>query len=516
MRWVSGEVRSFVTTAVIRRRRKSLDNAGSNRPQGVILIVADTLRRDHLNMYGYKRETAPFMTRLASDGALFKDAISQATWTKVSQPSIMTSLYPSAHGVKDFTDKLPASANTMAESFRDAGYATVSYSSVLFTGKFTNLHQGFEELHESTSVADPESSKTAREYVDRLSRWLEGHKNVPFFAFLHVFDPHDPYEPYPPYNGLYADLSKKEQHEEQLKKVTEVIKDPLMKNFGMPSRDELKQAGLDPDAYVKYDEDWYDGSIRALDAEVARLYERLRMLGLSDKTLIVFTSDHGEEFLDHGRMFHGQTAYAELDQVPLFFHLPGVVPSKVVVDQTVQSIDIMPTILALAGLREPGKLMGRSLVPLMSGRGAAEYRHLERKWRSVHASGDAGPPPAITEKQPTKSAGGPPPRDTGSVALIWNGWKLIQNYEHPAGMPEFELYKRAEDPLDHHNVADAHPEQVKADATDDRCLASTGESSGSSEGRRARESVQGRAAEAAGVGVCEVVEAQTSDKMQTD
>jgi arylsulfatase A-like enzyme len=275
-----------------------------------------------------------------------------------------------------------------------------------------------------------------------------------------VFDPHDPYEPHPPYNGLWADLNKKEEHEEQLKKVREVIKDPLMKNFGMPSRQELVQAGLNPDAFVKYDEDWYDGSIRALDAEMARLYERLRMLGLSERTLIVFTSDHGEEFLDHGRMFHGQTAYAELDQVPLFFHLPGVIPSKAVINQTVESIDIMPTILAIAGIPSPGKLMGRNLEPLMSG-GRATGTMTSNKASVVHASGDMEPRPAITEKEPTKQAGGPPPRDTGSVALIWNGWKLIQNYERPEGMPEFELYRRADDPLDHHNIADAHPDQVK-------------------------------------------------------
>jgi len=428
-------------------------------PQGVILIVADTLRRDHLNFYGYNRETAPFLARLAREGALFKDTVSQATWTKVSAPAIMTSLYPTAHGVKEFTDRLPAAANTIAEVFRNSGYATVSYSSVLFTGKFTNLHQGFEELHESNSVSDPESSKTAREYVDRLTRWLDVHKNVPFFAFLHVFDPHDPYEPYPPYNGLWADLGKKDEHLEHLKKVRKVIKDPLMKNFGMPNRQELTEAGINPDEYVRYDRDWYDGSIRALDAEIARLHERLRALGLSDKTLIVFTSDHGEEFLEHGNMFHGQSAYGELSQVPLFFHLPGLVPATVV-NETVESIDIMPTVLALAGLKEPGKLLGRSLVPAMSGRRQTDQMTTGSS-AVAHANNNNQPRPAVTEKAPTKMIGGPPPRESGSVAVIWNGWKLIHNFERPQGSPEFELYKRTEDPLDQHDLADANPDQVK-------------------------------------------------------
>jgi arylsulfatase A-like enzyme len=456
--WGSPVVRYRGSRPAVAQNARAGDQAKV--PQGVILIMADTLRRDHLNFYGYGRETAPFLTRLAEEGALFKDTIAQATWTKVSAPAIMTSLYPTAHGVKEFTDTLPAAANTMAEVFRSAGYATVSYSSVLFTGKFTNLHQGFEELHESTSVTDRESSKTAREYVDRLTQWLEVHKDVPFFVFLHVFDPHDPYEPYPPYNGIWADLSKKEEHLEHLKKVREVIKDPLMKNFGMPNRQELIQAGLNPDEYVGYDKDWYDGSIRALDSEIARLHERLRMLGLSDKTLLVFTSDHGEEFLEHGKMFHGQSTYAELSQVPLFFHLPGVVPSNVVIEQTVETIDIMPTVLELAGLREPGELMGRSLVPQIAGRKETSPATSNRAG-VAHANESLEPRPAITEKAPTKHIGGPPPRDKGAVAVIWQGWKLIHNFERAEGAPEFELFNRAEDPLDQHNVAEANPEQVR-------------------------------------------------------
>jgi hypothetical protein len=120
-------------------------------PQGVILIMADTLRRDHLDVYGYGRETAPVIKRLAAEGALFRDAIAQGVWTKVSAPSIMTSLYPASHTVKDIPDRLPSAATTLAEVFRDAGYATVSFSSVGFTGRSNNLHQGFDELHEGGS-----------------------------------------------------------------------------------------------------------------------------------------------------------------------------------------------------------------------------------------------------------------------------------------------------------------------------------------------------------------------------
>lgn len=181
-------------------RADSGPDAGS--PQGVILVWADTLRRDHLGAYGYGRPTSPRIDRLAREGALFRDCVGQATWTKVATPTLMTSLYPSSHGVRDFSDRLPASAVTMAEVYRDAGYATLSLSSILFTGKFTNLHRGFEEVHEDTSLPDRESSKTARIYVDRLLPWLEAHRDAPFFVFLHVSDPHDPYRPPPPYDTL--------------------------------------------------------------------------------------------------------------------------------------------------------------------------------------------------------------------------------------------------------------------------------------------------------------------------
>jgi len=416
--------------------------APASRPRGVILIQADTLRRDHLDAYGYSRETAPTIKKLAGEGTLFKNYTTQATWTKVSTPTLMTSLYPSSHGVADFFDHLPASANTLADSFRAAGYATVSFSSVLFTGQFTNLHKGFEELHEDGSVTVPGSSKTSREFVDRLAGWLETHRDGPFFAFLHVFDPHDPYEPNAPYNTLWADAAKKEDHEKQAKDVKKFIKDPLMKQFGMPARDELEKAGFDADAFVAYDQGWYDGSIRAMDVEIARLVERLRGLGLDEDTLLVFLSDHGEEFLDHGRMFHGQTVYGELTQTPLIMRWPAAIPKGRVVDDVVQTIDVFPTVLELNGIAPPAGIQGQSLVPLLTGQG---------QWKKR---------PAVSEKQKTASAGAPPPLDTESFAIVDGDWKLIRNTARHEGTPEFELYDFIKDPLNKTDVAAQHPDIV--------------------------------------------------------
>jgi arylsulfatase A-like enzyme len=417
-------------------------------PQGVILVWADTLRRDHLSVYGYQRPTSPVLARLAAEGTLFQDCVSQASWTKVATPSLMTSLYPTAHGVHDFFDRLPAAAATLAESYREAGYATLSFSSILFTGKFTNLHQGFEEVHESGSLPDQRSSKTAREYVDRLLPWLDAHRQVPFFVFLHVSDPHDPYKPYAPYDTLWADASKAEQHERDAKDVRKFIADPLMKRFGMPTREELAKAKLDPDAYVAQDRDWYDGSIRALDAELGRLVERLRALGLDHRTLLVFIADHGEEFLEHGRMFHGQSVYGELNNMPLVLWGPGVAPAGRVVEQTVRTIDVMPTLLAASRIPPPAQLQGRSLWPLLTAAPGA-----------VQAADEV--PPAVSEKAATSTAAGaPPPRDTESTAIISGEWKLIHNTKRAEGRPEFELFDHRKDPLDAVNLAAQHPDVV--------------------------------------------------------
>ena len=414
------------------------------RPQGVILVQADTLRSDHLNVYGYERPTAPILNVLAGEGVLFRNTTAQATWTKVSTPSIMTSLYPLTHGVRTFGDRLPTAATTLAELYRDAGYATLALSSVLFTGQFTNLHQGFEELHESGSAANP-GPKTAREYVDRVSEWLEVHRDGPFFIYLHVFDPHDPYEPYRPYHGLWADPAHKEEHEAQLDEVREVIDDTLRRNFGMPSRAELEEVEIDPDAFIAYDEGWYDGSIRAMDVEMGRLVEQLRGLGLDDRTLLVFMSDHGEEFLDHGNMFHGQTVYGELTRVPLIMRWPGGLEGGVVVDEHTQLIDIYPTLVEISGLAAVEEAQGQSLTPLLGAGDPAAW--IAR--------------PVFSEKAITDDTFSPPPRDTESYAVTEGQWKLIHNRVRPDGAPEFELYDAHADPLDMNDVAADNPDVVE-------------------------------------------------------
>ena len=226
------------------------------------------------------------------------------------------------------------------------------------------------------------------------------------------------------------------------------IDDPLMKRFGMPSRKELEKAGFDADAYVGFEKDWYDGSIRGLDAEMARLRERLGSLGLDRRTLVVFTSDHGEEFLEHGRMFHGQNVYGHQNNAPLILWQPGLVPAGREVTETVQTIDVMPTLLAASGLPAPEGMQGHSLWDLIAPAGG-----------TVRAA--SGSRPAVSEKARTASGtGAPPPHDTASVAIIEGGYKLIHNLQRAKGSPEYELFDHRKDPLDLHDVSAEHPDVV--------------------------------------------------------
>ncbi len=438
---------AFWGAPAIRQRVAQAASAQSSGrpPQVVILIQGDTLRKDHLEVYGYSRPTAPTLTRLAGEGALFDNAITQTGWTKAATPAILTGLYPSTHGVHKIPDRLPAGATTIAELYRSAGYATLSFSSVPFTGKMTNLHQGFEELHESESTvgrAGPQGAKTAREYVDRLLAWLDQHPDLPVFVYLHVFDPHAPYEPNRPYDTMWAKAADREEYVRQQGVIKSAASDAFLGQRGMATRDELVRAGLDPEFFLQFSKDWYDGSIRGMDRELARLVERLGELGLAERTLLAFFADHGEEFHDHGRMWHGQSVYGEMIRVPLLFWSPGRVGAGLRLAEPAQLVDLVPTLAELSGLAVPEAVQGRSLRPLLVGDRA--------EWRQR---------PVFAEKQ--SLGGASHPNADEAYTVIDDGWKLIQNVVGPEDRPEFELFSFDSDPLDQKNVAAEHPEVVE-------------------------------------------------------
>jgi arylsulfatase A-like enzyme len=413
----------------------------SSSPRGVVLFLLDTVRRDRLTPYGFERETSPNLARLAAEGVLFEDAIAQGAWTKVSVPSFLTSTYPTSNGIYELNHRMPASGATLAEVFREAGYATWATSSGRFTGRGSNLHQGVEVLHEAESLPSGIRGKNAREFVDRFLPWLEAHKDVPFFAMIHAVDPHSDYEPNRPYDSLWAEPDAKKKHEDWTEKVKPFIESNFMKDLGLPLKQELEKAGIDPEEFVKIELDWYDGSIRGADVELGRVLEKLDELGIAEKTLVVFLSDHGEEFLDHGGHFHEENVYGELVNVPLALRWPGTLASGRVVEDTVQLLDLAPTVLDLAGLSIPESMQGQSLRPLLDPEG---------KWRAR---------PAISEwRRRTDQRNS---RMVDAFSIIEGEWKLVRNVERPEDVPEFELYHHRTDPLDQKNVASDHPEIVE-------------------------------------------------------
>ena len=439
--------------------RTALADGGARTPRGVVVFLGDTLRSDHLDAYGHGRKTAPFLSQLAAEGVRFGDTISQATWTKVSVPTLLSSVYPASHGIVGPPDRLPSAVTTLAEAFRGAGYATFQTSSVPFTGRLSNLHQGVEVLHERASIDNDDlghsRAKTARTYVDRFLTWLDDHHDVPFYAFIHVFDPHSPFEPYPPYDLMWASPAGKDEHAARLERVGETFGDDLRPGDGnrfgaenFPNISELEEAEVDPDLYTSHLLDWYDGSIRGMDAEVARLLEGLRERGVGDDTLFAFVSDHGEEFLDHGWGWHGNTVYGESVNVPMMLWWPGVVPQGRVVDATVESINLMPTLLELSGVRVPEGAQGQSLLPLLVDTDdPSSLGWVER--------------PAFSERKRIPSREARAPDDVDQYSVVSDGWKLVRNVDPPEHLAEYELYNHTDDPINLHDVATDHPEVVE-------------------------------------------------------
>jgi arylsulfatase A-like enzyme len=196
---------------------------------------------------------------------------------------------------------------------------------------------------------------------------------------------------------------------------------------------------VDPDAYLRFSKDWYDGSIRGMDTEMARLVERIEDLGLRDRAVIAFYADHGEEFHEHGNMWHGRTVYGEMMRVPLILWGPGHVPKGLNVEEPVQLIDVTPTLLEVSGLAIPQEAQGQSL-------------------RAVAAKGGWKRRPLVSEKQPF----GPKefPTASESYAIVEGNWKLIHNVVRPPEKPEFELYDFYKDEHDQKDLAAQNPEVV--------------------------------------------------------
>jgi len=310
-----------------------------HRKTSVILISIDTLRADHVSCYGYDRATTPNIDALAADSVLFEQAITPAPWTLPAHASLFTGLLPSQHGVQNFYQKLSDEALTLAEVLRARSFLTLGVASFEYLFPDYGLVQGFDEYFFRYPLR-------AEKIVEKALDMLDRHRGKRFFMFLHFFDPHDPYNPPAPYNTMFCPFGEKGC----LKKEH---KSPIKAFLG----ERRRPTERDIEAAIAL----YDGEVRFVDEQLSFLFERLKELHLWDNTMIVVTSDHGEEFWDHGSLSHGFRLYEEQIRVPLVVKLPHSRNAGTRVERQVGLIDVAPTVLAELAIEDEIDVPGRSL-----------------------------------------------------------------------------------------------------------------------------------------------------------
>ena len=325
----------------------------SDRPN-IIVYMIDTLRADHLGAYGYLLPTSPNIDAFAAEATLFRRAVAQSSWTKPSVVSLITGLNPQVHGVNGRKDALAQEAVTLAERLWEAGWDTAG---IYTNGNLSHmgLGQGYrhyqhlrEGTHRGIHVPADELNEQALLWLDR-----DRDRSKPFFLYLHSTDPHSPYTPPDGY----------------LERLGLTVEDPdagLIQNVSALRQDIVDQEQLEDLIAL------YDAEIAFNDEQFGLLLKALDERGLTESTMVIVVSDHGEEFFDHGWWQHGKTLYQEQLGVPLIVRFPRGEGAGEAIDGIAQHIDIVPTVLDAAGLDAPGDLQGRSLRRLLG----------EGKWRA--------------------------------------------------------------------------------------------------------------------------------------
>jgi arylsulfatase A-like enzyme len=316
-------------------------------PPDIVLIVIDTLRADHLSCYGYEKQTSPFISTLASQGLLFERAYSASSWTSPGTASIHTSLYPFQHGVTsgllatkkgrkaDPTirlNRIPEEAVTIAEVLKDAGYSTFAVTDNLNITKGQGFSQGFDYFQNY-------NYRTAEAVNRRLKEWREAMENSrPYFVYIHYNDPHQPYNRRKPW---------------------------------------FVQDGSKPVTRVTA----YDSEIGYVDSMIEEVFD---LFGWGEGSVVILTSDHGEEFYEHGELGHGHNLYSQTVHVPLLIYpSPSTAGRRIAVP--VSTVDVLPTIREVAGLQPAEADEGVSLIASAEEAEGPEggrflISHLQRRW----------------------------------------------------------------------------------------------------------------------------------------
>jgi arylsulfatase A-like enzyme len=304
---------------------------GRDRRPDVLLIVLDTVRADHLSVYGYERRTSPALEALARDGVLYRRAIAPGTWSVPSHASLFTGVLPSVHGANRAGDKMSSpiyalsrQAPTLTQRMREANYRTRA-----FVGNHGYLDPVFGFARDFDRY-DREHMRPAGRLAERTIDWLRRRRGRSVYLFINIMDAHAPYEPQPPYDRMFPGRLDR----------------PVERN---PWRAALLSKHLPSPEEMEHYRSQYDGEIRYIDDRLAEIFAALKELGRYDNALIVVTADHGESFGEHGTLGHGGFPYDDQVHVPLIVKYPGN-SRRGVVDEPVSLIDVAPTILAQLGL----------------------------------------------------------------------------------------------------------------------------------------------------------------------
>lgn len=321
-------------------------------PASVLLITIDTLRADHLGLYGYPRPTSPRIDALAREGVVFRQAFTPVPRTTQAVASILTGVYPKRHRARGLFSYLAAGNETMAEILRSRGYRTEAVVSNLFLRPGKGFEQGFDSYSNPRSRFDGDSARMITD--EALQRIRAVPADRPFFLWVHYLDPHWTYDPAPEYQEKF-DPGYRPSLSFRALAADEISKGDLI--FGRPL----------PPADHHHLEALYDGEIAQTDEQVGRLLDGIPE-PIRKNLLVVFTSDHGESLGEHDYSFaHGEYLYDGTLRVPLFFVFPGRLSSGEVTERTVSLIDVAPTVLRLLGLPDR---VGMDGVPLFKRAGA--------------------------------------------------------------------------------------------------------------------------------------------------
>ena len=346
-----------------RIRSRQTAPLGPNEPPSFVVILVDALRADYLGAYGFEGTISPNLDRLAAESVLFENCFANAPWTKPSIATLFTSLPPAVHGVTDMgkptwsgegglMQLLPEEAETIAESFRDAGYRTAAFVGNPFISPRYGFSQGFEVFERK--------GKTSA-LLASARRWLAEHafdRKAPFFLYLHVMDVHGPYDaPRGDFEAVLQQIDRGASRtltEEEYDRIPEYLR-------GIDWATEEERYRLTS---------WrakYGAGVHAFDRAIGPFLDELRAGGVLDRAYVVLTADHGEELMEHGGWNHGNNLYDHQLHVPLLIRKPLAEDAGQNVTSLVSLIDLMPTLSALGAVEAPPGILGRDVSTLLRG-----------------------------------------------------------------------------------------------------------------------------------------------------